>query len=42
MYYLNKKNLKVFKKLIPEKEGCWSGKGESCQHQKCMQQVIVG
>ena len=39
MYYLNKK---VFKKLIPEMEGYWSGKGESCQHQKCMQQVIIG
>ena len=23
-------------------EGCWPGKGESCQHQKCMQQVIIG
>ena len=33
MYYLNKK---VFKKLIPEMEGCWPGKGESYQHQKCM------
>ena len=34
--YPKKKNYEMLYKLIPEMEGCWSGKGKSYQHQKCM------